>query len=156
MNIAVGEFGRDAVHHCNTDFNTHMRPTKRHTHVLMCMLCCEFPTMPPRVMADPSLSPFFSHYTPHALRPKLVSFLAFSLGTNPQSVEELQAVHAPLLPRGLTMSHYDSVLEHFLTTTQQLRVDQALVSAAHVNLTAMRVVFVDLLERATVAKKHAA
>lgn len=105
-------------------------------------------TLTSRVMADPSLVSFFSHYTPQALRPKLVSFLAFSLGINPQPVEELQAVHAPLIPRGLTMAHYDSVLEHYLTTLQQLRVDQALVQAARVNLTSMRVVFEDLLDRA--------
>lgn len=106
-------------------------------------------------MADISLAPFFSHYTPHALRPKLVSFLAFSLGINSQSVEELQAVHAPLLPRGLTMAHYDAVLEHFVATLQQLRVDPELVSAATVNLTSMRVVFLDMFVRAADAQKQA-
>ncbi len=78
-------------------------------------------------MADPLVAPFFRHYTPQQLRPKLVSFLAFTLGSNPRTIESLQAVHAPLVSRGLTMRHYDAVVEHFVSTVTHLRVEQVCV-----------------------------
>ena len=67
-----------------------------------------------RVLADPSLAPFFPSTDMNALRAKQVMFITMLAGqSRKHSGDKLTAVHAGARARGLNDGHFDAILEHF-------------------------------------------
>lgn len=67
-----------------------------------------------RVLADPSLAPFFPDTDMKALRTKQMMFIAMLLGQpGPSGVRDLANAHAATRARGLNDGHFDAIVEHF-------------------------------------------
>ena len=67
-----------------------------------------------RVIADPTLAPFFPNTNMDALRAKQVMFITMLLGqSRTYNGRDLSAAHAGARAQGLNDGHFDAILEHF-------------------------------------------
>jgi truncated hemoglobin YjbI len=81
-----------------------------------------------RVLADPSLEPFFPNTDIDALRAKQVMFLTMLLGrTRTFSGQDLGSAHAGARAQGLTDEHFDALLGHFGAAMRELKVTEAYI-----------------------------
>lgn len=85
-----------------------------------------------RVMADPSLAPFFEHIAMDAQVDKQIAFMTMAFG-GPHHYDgrDLRTAHAGLVKDGLGDEHFDAVARHLAETLDGLGVpaelrDQAL------------------------------
>jgi hemoglobin len=77
-----------------------------------------------RVMADPTLAPFFDGFEMGAQIKKQIAFMTMAFaGPNRYSGRDLRTAHAKLVERGLDDSHFDSIQIHLRTTLEELGVD---------------------------------
>lgn len=91
-----------------------------------------------RVMADPSLSPFFQQLDMGAQVDKQVAFLTMAFGgPSRYTGRDLRTAHAGLLSRGLGDQHFDAIARHLAATLTEAGVAPELVSEviAHVETT---------------------
>jgi hemoglobin len=78
-----------------------------------------------RVMADPSLAPFFEHLDMEAQIKKQIAFMTMAFGgPSGYTGRDLRTAHASLLKRGLSDAHFDSIASHLNDTLQSLAVEQ--------------------------------
>jgi hemoglobin len=82
-----------------------------------------------KIMADPSLAPFFEHLDMDAQIKKQIAFMTMAFGgPNRYTGKDLRTAHARL-PKGPIMdAHFDAVAEHLRTTLGELGVDGATTS----------------------------
>lgn len=81
-----------------------------------------------KVLADPSLRPFFETVNMPEQLVKQKKFLAFAFGGPiAYSGQSLKAAHAPLVKRGLDVSHFLGVAVHLHATLEELEVAPALI-----------------------------
>lgn len=77
-----------------------------------------------RVMADPTLAPFFDGLDMGAQIKKQVAFMTMAFaGPNRYTGRDLRTAHARLVERGLNDSHFDSVQIHLRMTLEELDID---------------------------------
>ncbi|TAN47076.1 MAG: group 1 truncated hemoglobin [Methylococcaceae bacterium] len=81
-----------------------------------------------KVIADPSLQPFFEGVDIEKQAAKQKAFLTMAFGgPNNYTGKDLTTAHAPLVARGLNDSHVTAVLNHLQKTLQELRVPGYLI-----------------------------
>jgi hemoglobin len=80
-----------------------------------------------RVMADPTLSPFFEHIAMDAQIDKQIAFMTMAFG-GPHEYEgrDLRSAHAGLVRKGLADEHFDAVAHHLGATLDGLGVPSEL------------------------------
>lgn len=92
-----------------------------------------------KVMADPSLAPYFRGLNMNAQVKKFIAFMTMALG-GPHSYtgKDLRTAHQRLVNDGLGERHFDAVLEHLEQTLIDLGIDsdciaqiQELVASTH-------------------------
>jgi len=82
-----------------------------------------------KLLADPSVSPFFTASNMKKQNGKLKSFLVYAFGGSSQySGKNLREAHAPLVEKGLNFSHFDSVAEHLHTTLLELKLPHDIIA----------------------------
>lgn len=83
-----------------------------------------------RVMADPSLAPFFAHLDMDAQIKKQIAFMTMAFGgPNRYTGKDLRTAHAKLVAeRGLNDSHFDAIAIHLRDTLSGLGVDDTTTS----------------------------
>jgi hemoglobin len=80
-----------------------------------------------KVMADPSLAPFFEHLDMDAQIKKQIAFMTMAFGGPSQYTgRDLRTAHAKL--QGLADRHFDAVTLHLKDTLLELGVDDATTS----------------------------
>src|SRR5690349_2790812 len=81
-----------------------------------------------RIMADPTLAPFFTHLDMSNQIDKQVAFLTFAFG-GPSRYEgrDLRTAHARAVASGLNGTHFAAVAGHLQATLQSLNVPQPLI-----------------------------
>jgi hemoglobin len=78
-----------------------------------------------KVMADPTLSPFFAHLDLENQIRKQIAFLTLAFGgPNNYTGRQLRTAHAPL---GLSEQHFDAVANHLKDTLEELGVDPSTI-----------------------------
>lgn len=82
-----------------------------------------------KVLADPTLAPFFEDMDMRALIRKQTAFMALAFG-GPQAYagRDPRDAHRNLVKRGLTDAHFDAVAGHLQETLQQLQVPAELIT----------------------------
>lgn len=79
-----------------------------------------------RIMADPKLSPFFTHLDMDAQIQKQISFMTMAFGgPSRYTGKDLRTAHAKLVTRGLSDDHFDATAAHLLATLEELGVEPA-------------------------------
>ena len=79
-----------------------------------------------RMMADPSIAPFFEHLDMEAQIKKQIAFMTMAFGgPNHYTGRDLRTAHAKLVARGLGDAHFDATLRHLGDTLRGLGVDEA-------------------------------
>jgi hemoglobin len=79
-----------------------------------------------RVLADPSLAPFFRDADVESLRAQQVMFLAMLLGrARTFSGQDLTTAHVGARAQGLTDGHFDALLGHFEASMRELSIADA-------------------------------
>lgn len=83
-----------------------------------------------RVMADPTLAPFFEHLEMDAQIKKQIAFMTMAFGgPNKYTGKDLRTAHAKLVAsKGLNDGHFDSVASHLRDTLTELGIDDATTS----------------------------
>lgn len=81
-----------------------------------------------KVMADPSLAPFFQHLDMNAQIRKQIAFMTMAFGgPSRYTGRDLRTAHARL--RGLGDTHFDAVGRHLKDTLQELGVSDSTIAA---------------------------
>lgn len=76
-----------------------------------------------RVVADPSLGPFFKNVDVNHLVARQSMFLTMLLGGGPPEARDtIRAAHAPSRALGLTDAHFNAFLKHFRASLQEIKV----------------------------------
>ena len=82
-----------------------------------------------RVMADPSLAPFFEHLDMSAQIKKQIAFMTMAFGgPNRYTGRDLRTSHAKLVSQGLGDAHFDAIAVHLGDTLKELGVDDTTTS----------------------------
>ena len=82
-----------------------------------------------RIMADPTLAPFFQHLDMGAQIKKQIAFMTMAFGgPSKYSGRDLRTAHAPLVKKGLTDAHFDAVAGHLGDTLKELGIDERTTS----------------------------
>jgi hemoglobin len=81
-----------------------------------------------KVMADPSLTPFFKGLAMAAQTKKFVAFMTMAMG-GPHDYKgaDLRTAHARLVRDGLGDDHFEAILVHLEATLRELEVDPDLI-----------------------------
>jgi hemoglobin len=84
-----------------------------------------------KLLADPSVKPFFDSLDMATLTRKQVAFMTWAFG-GPAHYRgrDLRAAHADLVERGLNDAHFDAVARHLQTTLSELGVAPGLIEEA--------------------------
>lgn len=84
-----------------------------------------------KVIADPSLSPFFKGLDMEAQAKKFVGFMTMAMG-GPHEYKgaDLRTAHLRLVREGLGDSHFEAVVDHLETTLVEMGVDPDLIEQA--------------------------
>jgi hemoglobin len=78
-----------------------------------------------KVLADPTLAPFFEGVDMPAQNRKQIAFMTMAFGgPNRYTGRALRNVHANLVTRGMGDAHYDAVVGHLASTLADLGVDK--------------------------------
>ena len=82
-----------------------------------------------KIMADPSLSPFFDHLDMDAQIKKQIAFMTMAFGgPNRYTGRDLRTAHARFVrDKGLNDAHFDAVATHLQATLTELGVDDGTV-----------------------------
>jgi hemoglobin len=82
-----------------------------------------------KVMADPSLSPFFHGLDMDAQIQKQIAFMTLAFGgPNGYTGRDLREAHKPLLERGLNAEHFESIGRYLKATLEELGVEQTVIN----------------------------
>ncbi len=77
-----------------------------------------------RVMADPSLAPFFDSLDMATQIKKQIAFMTMAFaGPNRYTGRDLRTAHARLVKNGLGDDHYDAIQVHLRDTLEELGID---------------------------------
>jgi hemoglobin len=83
-----------------------------------------------RVMADPTLAPFFSHLDMTAQIKKQIAFMSMAFGgPSPYTGRNLRDAHARLVANGLGDVHFDAICTHLATTLRELDIEEETIAA---------------------------
>lgn len=81
-----------------------------------------------KVIRDPHVKMFFEGVDVNQQIEKQKGFLVFAFGGAVHySGKDLRSAHAPLVKRGLSSSHFDSVMQHLRSTLEEMNVEQSLI-----------------------------
>lgn len=81
-----------------------------------------------KIMADPTLAPFFGHLDMQAQVDKQVAFLTMAFGgPSRYTGRDLRTAHAKLVKQGLADEHFDAVAAHLVESLNELDVPQPLI-----------------------------
>ena len=81
-----------------------------------------------KIMADPTLAPYFDKLDMNAQIQKQVAFMTMAFGgPNHYTGRDLRTSHAPLVRRGLGGAAFDSVVNHLVAALGELKVDAGLI-----------------------------
>lgn len=81
-----------------------------------------------KVMADPTLAPFFEHLDMNAQIKKQIAFMTMAFGgPNRYTGRDLRIAHAKL--KGLGDAHFDAVERHLRETLSELGVEDSAIAA---------------------------
>jgi hemoglobin len=79
-----------------------------------------------KVIADPSVAPFFAGFDLDAQVKKQIAFMTMAFGgPHRYTGRNLRVAHAPLVERGLGDAHFDAIGGHLKATLDELGVDAA-------------------------------
>lgn len=82
-----------------------------------------------KIMADPSLSPFFAGTDVKRQRAKQKAFLTYAFGGAPNyDGRKLRAAHTDAVRKGLNDQHFNAVAGHLQKTLQELGVPEPLIA----------------------------
>jgi hemoglobin len=82
-----------------------------------------------KVMADPSVAPFFDGLDLDALIRKQLAFMTMAFGgPHHYTGHTLRISHARLVGKGLGDVHYDAMLQHLRSTLAELDIDKQAAS----------------------------
>lgn len=82
-----------------------------------------------RVMADPTLAPFFDGFDMDAQIKKQIAFMTMAFaGPNRYTGRDLRTAHARLVQRGLGDAHFDAIQLHLRMTLEELGIEPQAVS----------------------------
>jgi len=78
-----------------------------------------------KVMADPSLAPYFENMELGAQIQKQIAFMTMAFGgPSKYTGRDLRTAHASLVKRGLGHAHFDSIAQHLKSTLDELGVPE--------------------------------
>ena len=81
-----------------------------------------------KIMADPTLAPYFDKLDMNAQIQKQVAFMTMAFGgPNRYTGRDLRTSHAALVRRGLGGPAFDSVVKHLVASLSELQVDRSLI-----------------------------
>ncbi len=81
-----------------------------------------------KVLADPTLSPFFESTDMEGQRAKQRAFLTMAFGgPNNYTGKDLRTAHAPLVAKGLNETHFGAVAKHLQDTLYELKLPDELI-----------------------------
>lgn len=84
-----------------------------------------------KLMADPSVAPFFADVAMDAQVKKMIGFMRMAMGgPHDYTGKDLRTAHLRLVKRGLDDSHFDAIVDHFEATLVELGVEEDLVAQA--------------------------
>ncbi|MEM9458817.1 MAG: group 1 truncated hemoglobin [Myxococcota bacterium] len=84
-----------------------------------------------KVMADPSLSPFFADVAMEVQIKKMIGFMRMAMGgPHDYTGKDLRTAHIRLVQRGLASEHFDGIVDHFEATLVELGIDGDLIAQA--------------------------
>ena len=85
-----------------------------------------------KVMADPSLAPFFKDVGMDAQIKKMIGFMRMAMGgPRDYTGKDLRTAHVRLVQQdGLNATHFDGIVDHFEATRQELEVPEELIAQA--------------------------
>ena len=84
-----------------------------------------------KVVRDPRVKMFFSGTDINEQIEKQKGFLTFAFGgASHYSGKDLRIAHAPLVRRGLSSAHFDTVVQHLRSTLEELGVEKSLINEA--------------------------
>jgi hemoglobin len=84
-----------------------------------------------KVMADPSLAPYFKGLNMEAQAKKFVAFMTMAMGgPHEYTGKDLRSAHERLVRDGLGDPHFDAVLDHLEQTLVELGVEPDLIEQA--------------------------
>jgi hemoglobin len=82
-----------------------------------------------KMMADPSVAPFFDGLDLDTLIRKQIAFMTVAFGgPHHYTSHSLRISHARLVGKGLGDAHYDAMLQHLRSTLAELDVDRQVAS----------------------------
>jgi hemoglobin len=77
-----------------------------------------------KVMADPSVAPFFDGLDLEAMIHKQIAFMTMAFGGHHQYTgTSLRVAHARLVGKGLGDAHFDTMIGHLRSTLAELDID---------------------------------
>lgn len=84
-----------------------------------------------KVMADPSVAPFFEGVSMEGQIKKMIGFMRMAMGgPHDYSGKDLRTAHARLVQQGMGSTHFDAIVDHFEATLVELEVPEELIAEA--------------------------